>query len=230
MNEGFFDPYLTQGISCASVEYRLLSVETLPTPVHDAVRAVQFLRHKADELNIRKDRVALTGGGAGACTSMYILLHEDLADLESTDPVKRESSRVTAAAVRQGQTSIDPTVAPEWIGPNLLKHKMLFGSVGEPDAGRAVENYEKHRSLFVEFSPINHVTADDPPLLMTYVADMTLPAKNASHAIHHGMYGVKLKEKSDSVGHECHLLIPGTSTSQGYQGVEDFLIEKLLEK
>ena len=51
--------------------------------------------------------------------------------------------------------------------------------------------------------------------------------KDNSHWIN---YGVKLKEKSDSVGHECHLLIPGVSKSDKYASVEAFLIAKLLGK
>ena len=48
----------------------------------------------------------------------------------------------------------------------------------------ALKNYEQHRKLFEEFSPYNHVDANDPPLLMTYPADMTLPSKDAGHGIH----------------------------------------------
>ena len=76
--------------------------------------------------------------------------------------------------------------------------------------------------------PLNHVDAKDPPLLMTYGADMTLPSKDAGHGIHHPVYGVKLKEKSDMLGHECHLLIPGVSKSEKYASANDFLMAKLL--
>ena len=82
--------------------------------------------------------------------------------------------------------------------------------------------------MYKEFSPFNHLTADDPPLLMTYPKDMTLPSKNAGHGIHHGMYGVKVKERADQLGTECHLLIPGTSTSEEYASASVFLIDKLL--
>ncbi len=58
-------PYLDQGISYASVNYRLSGEASLPVPVHDAARAIQFLRSKADEWNIREDRIALTGGSGG---------------------------------------------------------------------------------------------------------------------------------------------------------------------
>ena len=110
-------PFLDKGISYAAINYRLTGEAALPAPVHDAARAIQFIRSKAVEWNIRKDRIALTGGSAGACTSMWILCHDDLAKLDSADPVARESTRVTAAAVGGGQTSIDPKVIEPWLGP-----------------------------------------------------------------------------------------------------------------
>lgn len=225
-----YKPFLDKGISCAAINYRLTGEVPLPAPVHDAARAIQFLRTKAAEWKIDTQHIALTGGSAGACTSMWLLLHDDLADPKATDPVLKESTRVCAAAVSAGQTSIDPKVIEPWLGPNVLKHRMINMAVGEATIEGALKNYDKYRDLYVEFSPYNHVDAKDPPLLMTYGADMTLPSKDAGHGIHHPVYGVKLKEKSDSVGHECHLLIPGVSKSEKYATVNDFLIAKLLGK
>lgn len=222
-------PFLDQGISYAAINYRLTGEASLPAPVHDAARAIQFIRSKADEWNIHKDRIALTGGSAGACTSMWILCHDDLADPDSDDPVARESTRVTAAAVAGGQTSIDPKVIEPWLGPNVLQHRMINMAVGEETIAGALENYEKHKELYHEFSPYNHVSQDDPPLFMSYGGDMTLPSKNAGHGIHHPVYGVKMKEKADSVGQECHLLIPGTSAVDDYASASAFLIAKLLK-
>lgn len=224
-----FQPYLERGISYAAINYRLTGTAILPAPVHDAARAIQFLRTKAADWNINPDRIALTGGSAGACSSMWILLHDDLADPGAEDPVLRQSTRVTAAAVDQGQTSIDPPVIEGWLGPNVLKHRMIWLSVGAPDMDTALANYEKYRPLYQEFSPYNHLTADDPPLLMTYGADMTLPSKDAGHGIHHPVYGVKMKDKADRLGHECHLLIEGVSSSEKYQSAREFLMSKLLE-
>ena len=69
-----------------------------------------------------------------------------------------------------------------------------------------------------------------PPLFMTCSAEMELPSRGAGHGIHHPVYGVKLKEKSDKVGHECHLLIPGYSRSALYADATAFLMAKLLSK
>lgn len=223
-------PFLDKGISYAAVNYRLTGEAPLPAPVHDAARAIQFLRTKAGEWNINPNRIALTGGSAGACTSMWLLFHDDLADPAAEDPVLRQSTRVTAAAVSAGQTSIDPQVIEGWLGPNVLKHRMINMAVGEATIEAALANYEKHRDLYVEFSPYNHVSAGDPPLLMTYGNNMKLPSENAGHGIHHPVYGVKLKEKADQQGVECHLLIKGVSKSENYADANQFLFDKLLAK
>lgn len=223
-------PYLAKGISYASINYRLTPGSPLPAPVHDAARAIQFLRTKAADWNIDTKHIALTGGSAGACSSMWLLLHDDLANPKSDDPVLRESTRVCAAAVSAGQTSIDPKVIEGWLGPNVLKHRMINMAVGETTIEGALKNYDQYHDLYVEFSPYNHVDANDPPLFMTYGNDMTLPSKDAGHGIHHPVYGIKLKEKSDSAGHECHLLVPGTSKSDKYANANAFLLAKLLSK
>ena len=51
----------------------------LPWVVLDAARAIQFLRWMGESLGIDPDRIGLTGTSAGACTSMWLLLHVDLA-------------------------------------------------------------------------------------------------------------------------------------------------------
>ena len=225
-----FQPFLAKGISCAAINYRLAPAYPLPAPVHDAARAIQFIRSKAGDWNIETKRIALTGPSAGACTSMWLLLHDDLADPKAAEPVLRQSSRVCAAAVMVGQTSIDPKVIGGWLGPNVLQHPMICMAVGEKTIEDALKHYDEHRHLYVEFSPINHLDAHDPPLFMTCSAEMDLPSRDAGHGIHHPLYGVKLKEKSDKVGHECYLLVPGFSKPEKYTDVNDFLMAKLLAK
>ena len=49
------------------------------------------VRSKAAEWNVDKTRVAASGGSAGACTSLWLAFHPDLADPASADPIERES-------------------------------------------------------------------------------------------------------------------------------------------
>lgn len=224
--------WLAKGISYAAINYRHTPEASLPAPVHDAARAIQFIRFKAKEWKVDKELICLSGGSAGACTSMWLLCHDDLADPSAKDPVLRESTRVSGAAVAGGQTSIDPEQIEPWLGPMVLQHRMINMAVGEPTIEGALKNYDKHKALFVEFSAYNHVSKDDPPLFMSYGGDMTLPSKNAGHGIHHPVYGVKMKEKADQAGMECHLLIgKGTvSKSEKYKGANDFIEAVLLGK
>ncbi len=98
--------FLDAGISVASVEYRFIPEATadgvvppVKGPLHDAARALQFVRSKAAEWNIDKERIGASGGSAGACSSLWLAFHPDLADPRSDDPVARESTRLWCAAV-----------------------------------------------------------------------------------------------------------------------------------
>lgn len=223
-------PFLDKGISFAAINYRLTPQHPLPAPVRDAARAIQFLRLNANQWNIDTEHIALTGPSAGACTAMWLLLHDDLVEADAADPVLRESTRVCAASVSVGQTSIDPHVIEGWLGPNVLKHPMISHAVGETEIADVLKKHEQYHDLYVEFSPINHVDSNDPPLFMTCSAEMELPSRDSGHGIHHPVFGVKLKEKSDHLGHECHLVIPGSSDSKKYSNGDDFLFQKLLSE
>jgi len=228
-NQRFCEPYLAAGIHCAAINYRRTDTDALPAPVHDAARALQFLRSKADEWNIDGTRIALMGSSAGACTSMWLALHDDLADPDAEDPVLRQSTRVCAAWGNAGQTSIDPPVIRSWVGDKILDHRMIWRAVGEDSMAAALDNYDQHAALYREFSPANHVSADDPPLFLTYGGNTTLPSKDAGHGIHHAQLGVELKKKSDAVGHECDLVIRGKTSSPAYANQEHFLLHHLLQ-
>jgi hypothetical protein len=222
--------YLAKGVSVAAVNYRLTETDPLPAPVQDAIRAIQFLRYKAEEWNIDKSKVVVGGGSAGGCSSLLIACLDDYADPDSEDPVARESSRVQGAVVAGAQTAIDPKLIEPWIGTNVY-HAMIYKAVGEESIEAALANYEKHEAMYKEFSAYNHISADDPPMYLGYNPKMGLPATSHGHGIHHGMFGVKLKEKSIAAGHnQVHLDIKGLDQSETYSNRDDFIFKILLGK
>ena len=84
---------LKAGISVAAINYRYVSqaeAEGLKPPVkaplHDAARALQFVRANAAEWDLDKNRIGAAGGSAGACSSLWLAYHDDLADPKSKDP------------------------------------------------------------------------------------------------------------------------------------------------
>ena len=211
MEEELNGPYYNRGVSYCSIEYRLISNPEilLPVPVMDAARALQFLRSKADEWNIDKNRIVLTGGSAGACTGMWLAFHDDLADPASSDPVARESTRVQGAFLINGQTTLDPFQIEEWIGMSCVNHMMIWNSVGASSAEDLMSNWDKYKELSLKFSPVRFLDAGDPPVYIKYGLSAELPPADSSHAIHHPMFGIKLKEMADAIGYPCYIEVPG---------------------
>jgi acetyl esterase/lipase len=196
---------LAHGVSVASINYRYSSIAPLPAPVLDAARAIQFIRWKAADWRLDKQHIAAAGSSAGACTTLWLAYHDDIANPKSEDPVERESSRVCAAVGVAGQTSIDPEVIAGWVGDEVLNHGMICGAVGAKSRSEMESRAAEYRELFREFSPINHVSSDDPPVFLLYSTPSPLPAPNPGTAIHHAQFGIKLKEKADAARVACVL-------------------------
>ena len=232
-------PLLDAGISVAAINYRFINqaMEQKVEPpvkacVHDAARALQTIRSKAKQWNIDPTRIAATGTSAGACTSLWLALHDDMADPNSNDPIARESSRLTCAAVGGAQTSLDPKELREWM-PNAVYGGHAFGFADE-GRSRANEfelllpNREKVLPWIKEYSPIELVSADDPAIYLDYPNQKSPPklGQEEPDPTHSALYGVKLAEKLQAAGIEAVLAYPGHEDTK-YGSMQKFLIEKL---
>jgi hypothetical protein len=189
------------------VDYRYSSDAPLPAPVHDAARALQFLRANAETYHIDKTRISLEGTSAGACSALWIALHDDLADPASDDPVLRESTRVRGVAVNSGQTSIDPGVISHWVGDIVLTHNMIIRAAGALTREEMLARYEELAPIYEEFSPINHLDVGDPPVFLSYSGSESVPAVDANHAIHHPEFGKRFKALAESLGQDTRLYV-----------------------
>ncbi|HIQ22458.1 MAG TPA: alpha/beta hydrolase [Planctomycetes bacterium] len=224
-------PYLEAGVSVVSISYRLTPQHPLPAPVHDAARALQFVRHKAEQWGLDKTKVAVAGGSAGGATSLWLIYHDDLADPHSEDPVARESTKPTCAAVEAPQTCIDPILCRQWVGANVLRHRMIPYSVGMKNADELLKNYAKYKEIFREFSAYFHVDKDDPPVLLYCYGTTQSPAPDVGTAIHSPVLCWKLKQKADEVGAECDFLLRSTRSKRFYdRTLVEFVKSKLLAK
>lgn len=206
INQEILSRALAAKISCAAINYRFINGEDVifPTPQRDSARAIQFLRTKAKEWNLNPRLIACYGGSAGAGTSMYIGFHDDLADPQGTDPVLRESTRITAVGTFGGQGTYSPIGIKELVGGRAWEHPSIFKAYGLKTPEEALNPTPEQRKLYDEASAITHLTRDDPPLYMVYSeADGTLPADaRAGQGIHHPNFGRQLKKKMDELGIE----------------------------
>lgn len=204
LNPLLLELLLEKGISVAAINYRYSQQAPYPAPMHDGARAIQFLRLQAAAWNLDKTRFGVTGGSAGAGLSLWVGFHDDLADPKNEDPLLRESTRVTAVGVFGAQTTYDPRVVTELIGAPAARHGLF-----EPLAGlRKGDSYSaKSYQLLEDASPINHLSADDPPVLLIYNepdVDVPADAKDGT-AIHSPRFGKLLKPRMDRLGVACEL-------------------------
>ena len=233
---GMLKSMLDAGISVVSVEYRFINEATedkvvppVKGPLTDAARALQFVRSKAAEWNIDKDRIGASGGSAGACTSLWLAFHDDLADPKSSDPVARESTRLWCAAVDGAQTTLDPKQMRDWT-PNSKYGNHAFGFKGDPAKKLSAfdEYYNKRDTILpwiAEYSPYALVTKDDPAIYMYYSAPPAL-GQDQKDPTHTSNFGVKLQEHCKEVGVECELMYPGAKDAK-HANSKEYLLEKL---
>lgn len=233
---GMIKPMLDAGISVVSVEYRFIAEATadkavppVKGPLTDAARALQLVRSKAAEWNIDKERIGASGGSAGACTSLWLAFHDDLADPKSSDPVARESTRLWCAAVDGAQTTLDPKQMRDWT-PNSRYGGHAFGFTGDAATklSQFDEFYNKRDTILpwiAEYSPYALVTKDDPPIYMSYsvVPGLGQDQKDPTHTSN---FGVKLQEHCKEAGVPCELHYPSAPDSP-HASSKDYLIEKL---
>ncbi|HRZ84190.1 MAG TPA: alpha/beta hydrolase fold domain-containing protein, partial [Candidatus Hydrogenedentes bacterium] len=232
------EAYLAAGISMVSINYRyswqaqLAGVQPpVAGPLEDAARALQFVRSRAGEWNLDKRRIGATGTSAGACSSLYLALHDDLADPDSADPVARESTRLRCAAVDRAQTSLDPAQLREWT-PNSRYGGHAFGFMDPRDLTTRDTRFAEFLARREEvlpwirsYSPYELVSPDDPPLYLSYREAPAL-GQHQKDPTHTSNYGVKFQERCRGAGVSCEFFYPGAPGAR-HGSCAEFLIGTL---
>jgi acetyl esterase/lipase len=159
---------------------------TIPEVLEDMHRAVRYIRYHAADYGIDPQRIGISGASAGGHLSLMQGTAGAKGDPEAKDPIDRESSRVQAVACFFPPTDF-----------------LNYGQPGENAIGRGVlknfkapfdfQEFDKETKHFVDItdeakieeigrqiSPVNHVTADDPPTLIIHGdADKLVPIQQA---------------------------------------------------
>jgi acetyl esterase/lipase len=145
-----FQPLLEKGFTVFSVRHGSSPKYNIPEVVSDVRRAVRFVRYKASEFNVDPERLGVYGGSAGGHLSLVLGTASDDGDPRSGDEVLQVSNRVAAVAA-----IFPPTDLREWVAnpPENIKSfpALRFEVEKAPD-----------------YSPLLHVTPDDPPTLLIH--------------------------------------------------------------
>jgi acetyl esterase/lipase len=193
---------LGAGISIVAPAHRRPDTDPAPAPFHDAARAVQYVRSQASDWNVDSDRIAATGASSGACLSLWLACHGEMAKPRAKDPVARQSTRLACVAGNSAVTSVDPRFIAELMpGSDAIRQ---FEQLLDYDADELESLPESKLRLMEELSPIHHVRGDAPPALLRYDRDLDGP-----YGIHHALFGQAFKERMDAVGARCDVIAGG---------------------
>ena len=234
---------LKAGISVASINYRYVTTAPLPAAHNDAKQALQFIRSKAEEWKIDKDRIAVFGNSAGAQICMWLAFSNDMANPESKNLIERESTRLACVATHIGQTTNDVDFWVELIekhlgdkyGPEFIAKN--FGDKNKSEQNRiatyGAETIDEANETAKSLSALSLVSADDPPIFMSYFMSPDAevpgdPKRVRGWIVHHVDFGIALKEKMDELKVEADLKYPGVETK--FDSLVEFFVDKLLEK
>lgn len=150
-----------EGFAIASVDYRLSPVAEFPAQVHDIKAAIRFLRAHAAEYKLDPSRFAVAGSSAGGHLAALVGVTSGDEALEGTvGEFLPESSDVQAIASFYGASNLQTILSqstPHGLRVRVPALQLLLG--GQP---------EEKPALAQLASPVVHVDADDPPLLLIH--------------------------------------------------------------
>jgi acetyl esterase/lipase len=216
VNQGSAKLFTDRGYTVFAVVHGSQPKFTIPEVIGDMNRAVRFIRHNAKFYGIDPDRLGIFGASAGGHLSLMQGTAGDKGNPSANDPVDREPSRVAAVACFFPPTDFlnYGKAGEDAIGRGVLKDFAAPFDFQEFDPKRKrfddVTDEAKIIELGKSISPINHVTADDPPTLIIHGdADKLVPIQQAEIIV----------EKLKAAGVEAKLVVkPGAG--HGWGGME----------
>jgi len=175
--------YLAAGLGYATIDYRFRDAigEGVRTSLQDSQVCVQYIRYHAATLGIDPDRIVLTGGSAGAGTSLWLGTSDDLAEPSSGHPILSVSTRVRGVIIQGTQATYDildwpsAVFAPEY--EDLLQAAMDAGQFDpdlaefygiSPDVTPSVPEFlatdSEAQTYRAAIDMLELLTADDAPI------------------------------------------------------------------
>jgi acetyl esterase/lipase len=165
------------GFAIASVSFRLSPVAPMPAQVHDIKAGIRFLRANADVYGYDADRIAIAGASSGGHLAALVGVTNDSESHEGDVGTDLAASSDVQAIVSyfgaSNLLSILDQSTPQGLSVRVPALELLLGG-----------NVEARSELARFASPVNHVDASDPPILLLHGdQDPQMPI-NQSHELH----------------------------------------------
>ena len=219
---------LENNISFATIDYRFKNNDDfLLTSFNDAKRALQYLKFYSDKFNLLKNKVALMGASAGATSSLWVGLQDDLSDKKSKDLVLRESTKVSCIVGIAAAHSLNLNRWKDMANVDEAYLKSIFEKyLGKMDTEKWMErSFNKNYISEVDF--FEKMDSNDPPIFIINYGKNTKP-KNIADFHHNPLHAKLLKNRADSLKIKNVVYAPGIGIiDKSIKGIVDFLFVNL---
>lgn len=222
--------FLDAGVSVAVINYRFMNEPPygILASMHDSKRCLQYLRYHSKKYNIDKNRIACSGGSAGAGTSLWLAFNDNMAELESEDPVSRESTRLTCAGAFATQSTYDICLWRKLLGLQKKETAIKKFEIARAFGFKSAENIvlSKETKIRDELNFLNHMNKNSSPFFVYNKQAGGFPT-NEDQLNHHPLHAKALKVKAEEIGAESVIYAPeiGIIDESGIDLV-DFFLEK----
>ncbi len=149
------------GFAVASLDFRQTTEAPFPANVHDIKAGVRFLRANAAQYGYDAEKIVITGSSSGAHLAVLVGVTNDNAELEGSVGTHADTSSDVQAILSYfaatDLTTILSLSTPFGVGVREPALMLLLGALPEqvPELAQLA-------------SPVYHVDANDPPLLLLH--------------------------------------------------------------
>jgi len=208
---------LSAGYAIASIDFRLSTEAIFPAPVHDIKAAIRFLRGNAKKYGYRSDKIFIWGSSSGGHLAALVSTTNNDKYMEGNEGnFLKESSSVQGIIDFYGPTNFLTILTQSTPHGINVRAPALALLLGKP--------VEQVPDLAKKASPVQHVDANDPPILIVHGdQDIQVPVNQS----------LELMAAYKKASASCQLeIIPGADHGSDVYYKKEFqaVIEKFLNE
>lgn len=238
--------FLNQGIAYASINYPLFDLQNPEAGpdiwhIYDRMTyCLQFMKYHSDILRINKDKMILTGISAGSIFSQYVHFGHDKRKPDSSDLIRRESTKPFTIAIRFVHSVEDIEVWQDEVFreydmdmisffnglPNVQKQMALASFKALYHVNSVEEFYDPEvKTRLLEINSLRFIGPHTEEFWMANY--FTGQPTNYMHAGHHGNHARYVHEIADAAN-APHIIFYGDQ-SHGNETFRNFIVRKTTE-
>jgi acetyl esterase/lipase len=183
---------ISRGYIVVCINYRLAPEYKIQSQIEDVKCAIRYLRAKAADYGIDKERIGAMGGSAGGHLVALLGTSDESAGLEGNGGYNDRSSRVQAVVDLFGPADM----VTMFQNSNASQLQTLFGTSSP------------YSDVVRKVSPVTYVSSDDPPFLILHGDKDTVVPLNQSEILYQKLTEAKVPATLVVVKNAGHSFTP----------------------